>query len=100
LRLIWRDGIYKQLTKEQRYQIAALKKAGHSNKEIAENIGTSEPTISREFKRNTGKRGYRPKQAHIKALWRKKNTTKAIKMTAKAHDYPQFAPNVHNTEFF
>jgi IS30 family transposase len=74
---------YKQLTKEQRYQIAALKKAGHSNKEIAENIGTSEPTISREFKRNTGKRGYRPKQAHIKALWRKQNATKAIKMTAK-----------------
>jgi IS30 family transposase len=74
---------YKQLTKEQRYQIAALKKEGLSNKKIAKNIGTSEPTISREFKRNTGKRGYRPKQAHIKALWRKKNATKAIKMTAK-----------------
>ena len=74
---------YKQLTLVQRYQIAALKKAGHSNKEIAENIGTSEPTISREFKRNTGKRGYRPKQAHNKALWRKKNAAKAVKMTAK-----------------
>lgn len=73
---------HKQLTQGQRYQIAALKKAGHSNKEIAENIGTSEPTISREFKRNTGKRGYRPKQAHIKALRRKQNATKAIKMTA------------------
>jgi transposase, IS30 family len=74
---------YKQLTLVQRYQIAALKKEGHSNKKIAENIGTSESTISREFKRNIGKRGYRPKQAHNKALWRKKNATKTIKMTAK-----------------
>ena len=72
---------HKQLTLEQRYQIAALKKAGCKNKEIAENIGTSEPTISREFQRNTGKRGYRPKQAHIKALRRKQNAIKAIKMT-------------------
>jgi IS30 family transposase len=73
---------HQQLTEGQRYQIAALKKAGHSNKDIAENIGTSEPTISREFKRNTGKRGYRPKQAHRKAMWRKKNAAKAVKMTA------------------
>jgi len=74
---------HKQLTLGQRYQIAALKKAGNSNKEIAKIVETSEATISRELKRNTGKRGYRPKQAHIKALWRKQNATKAIKMTAK-----------------
>jgi DNA-binding NarL/FixJ family response regulator len=37
--------IDKQLTLVQRYQIAVLKKAGHSNKEIAENIGTSELAI-------------------------------------------------------
>jgi IS30 family transposase len=73
---------HKQLTKEQRYQIAALKKIGCKNKEIAENIGTSEPTISREFQRNTGKRGYRPEQAHRKAMWRQKNAAKVIKMTA------------------
>ena len=73
---------HKQLTKEQRYQIAALKKAGHANSEIAQNIGTSEATISRELKRNSGKRGYRPEQAHRKALWRQKHAAKAIKMTA------------------
>ena len=73
---------HKQLTLGQRYQIAALKKAGHSNKTIAEIIGVSEPTISREFKRNTGKKGYRPQQAHRKAIWRKKNAAKAVKMTA------------------
>ena len=74
---------HKQLTLGQRYQIAALKKAGHSNKAIAENIGTSESTISRELKRNTGKRGYRPQQAHRTAMWRKKTAIKAVKMTAE-----------------
>lgn len=72
---------HKQLTEGQRYQIAALKKAEKSNKEIATIVGTSEATISRELKRNIGKRGYRPKQAHIKALRRKQNAVKAIKMT-------------------
>ena len=72
---------HKQLTLGQRYQIAALKKAGHSNKAIAEIIETSESTISREFKRNTGKKGYRPQQAHRKAMWRKQNAVKAVKMT-------------------
>jgi IS30 family transposase len=50
---------YKQLTEVQRYQISALLKAGNSNKETAKNIGVSSSTISREFERNTGKRGYR-----------------------------------------
>jgi IS30 family transposase len=71
------------LTEGQRYQIAALKKAGVLNKEIAVIVETSESTISRELKRNTGKRGYRPKQAQNKALRRKQNATKAIKMTAE-----------------
>ena len=33
------------------------------------------------MKRNTGRRGYRPKQAQIKASRRKQNAAKAIKMT-------------------
>jgi IS30 family transposase len=72
---------HKQLTEGQRYQIAALKKAGNSNKEIAVIVETSESTISRELKRNTGRRGYRPKQAQNKASRRKQNAAKAIKMT-------------------
>lgn len=72
---------HKQLTEGQRYQIAALKKAGGLNKEIAVIVETSESTISRELKRNTGRHGYRPKQAQIKASLRKQNATKAIKMT-------------------
>ena len=55
---------YTQLTREQRYQIYALKKAGHSQNKIALLVEVHKSTISRELKRNTGQRGYRPKQAH------------------------------------
>lgn len=72
---------YKQLTREQRYQIEALKKEGFLNKAIARNLNVAESTISREFKRNTGQRGYRPKQAHQKAVERKLQAVKAVKMT-------------------
>jgi IS30 family transposase len=41
-----------------------LKKAGLTQCAIADQIGVNKSTISREFKRNTGLRGYRPKQAH------------------------------------
>ena len=43
---------YTQLTREQRYQLSALKKAGHTQSDIAEYVGTSEVTISREVRRN------------------------------------------------
>jgi IS30 family transposase len=72
---------YKQLTEGQRYQIAALKEAGNSNKEIAVIVEVSEATISRELRRNGGKQGYHPQQAHNTACQRKRAATKAIKMT-------------------
>ena len=74
---------YKQLTEAQRYQIAALKEVRILNKDIAVIVGTSKSTITREFQRNTGKRGYRPKQAQNKASIRKKESAKAIKMTVE-----------------
>jgi len=61
---------YTQLTQEQRYQIYALLKMGHNRTEIATVIGTHKASISRELDRNSGLRGYRPKQAHHKALRR------------------------------
>jgi IS30 family transposase len=73
---------YKQLTEAQRYQIAALLKAGQTNKKIAGIIGVSEGTVSRELTRNRGLRGYRPKQAQIKSDRRKQQAFKAVKMTA------------------
>ena len=56
-----------QLTREQRYQLSALLKMGHSQTEIAEVIGMHKSNIRREFRRNRWQRGYRPKQAHYLA---------------------------------
>lgn len=55
---------YTQLTREERYQISALKTAGHNQIDIAKVIGRHKSTISRELARNSGLRGYRPKQAN------------------------------------
>ena len=54
---------YTQLTREQRYQIYALRKEHHNQTVIARNLGVHKSTISRELSRNQGQRGYRPKQA-------------------------------------
>lgn len=54
---------YTHLTREERYQIYALKKAGHTQIEIADVLERHPSTISRELRRNQGGRGYRPKQA-------------------------------------
>jgi len=69
---------YTQLTQEQRYQIYALLKMGHKRTEIAAVIGTHKSTVSRELDRNKGLRGYRPKQAHHKALSRRNHSLKRI----------------------
>ena len=62
---------YKQLTQEERYQIYALKKAGHDQATIAGIIDRNPGTISRELRRNRGLKGYRPQQAHNLALRRR-----------------------------
>ena len=48
---------YSQLTLEQRYQIEALKEAGHNQTVVAQIVGVDKSTISREYKRNIPKRG-------------------------------------------
>lgn len=55
---------YAHLTRDERYQIAILLKAGHKQRDIARIMNRHPSTISRELRRNRGKRGYRPKQAH------------------------------------
>jgi len=72
---------YKQLTYEQRCQIYALSKTGMSQNKIAKQLKVSQSTISREFSRNTGKRGYRFKQAQTSTVTRRLAACKAIKMT-------------------
>ena len=51
---------YKQLAREQRYQIYALKKAGQNQSQIALVVGCHKSNISRELQRNCGQRGYYP----------------------------------------
>ncbi len=69
---------YTQLTQEQRYQIHSLLKMGHNQTEIAECLGVHKSTVSRELHRNKGLRGYRPKQAHQKALSRRNHSQNQI----------------------
>ncbi len=61
---------YHQLAQGQRYQIYAWKKAGWTQREIALELGVHPSTVCRELRRNTGGRGYRPRQAHAWATTR------------------------------
>ena len=69
---------YTHLTQEERYQIYALKRAGHGQSEIAGVLNRSASTISRELRRNGGERGYRPKQAHSLARERQASNARQI----------------------
>ena len=72
---------YTQLTYEQRCQIYALIDTDFTQAQIADIIGVSQSTISRELRRNKGKRGYRFQQAQNKTDRRRCSASKAIKMT-------------------
>ena len=69
---------YTHLTGEERYHISALRKTGLSLADIGRIIGRDKSTISREVKRNTGRRGYRPKQANALPQDRKRNGNQQI----------------------
>jgi IS30 family transposase len=62
---------YTQLTQAQRYQLYAFRKAGWTQSACAHELGCHKSTLSRELRRNRGKRGYRPKQAQEKAQARR-----------------------------
>lgn len=78
---------YKQLTQEERYQIYALLKAEKIKAQIAEILDRHPATIGREIERNTGQKGYRPKQAQEKAAERRRNVPKKIKFTGEVEVY-------------
>ena len=54
---------YRRLREIDRGVIYRMKKAGNTQSEIAQALGFSQGTVSKELKRNTGKRGYREKQS-------------------------------------
>jgi len=72
---------YTQLTYEQRCQIYALNNTDLTQQEIADAVGVSQSAISRELRRNKGKRGYRYQQAQNKADIRRTKAAKTLKMT-------------------
>ena len=60
--------MYKHLTQAQRYYIYVERQKGCTQKSIAESIGVSEATVSREIRRNGGKdRSYNFLKAQKKA---------------------------------
>lgn len=74
---------FKQLTAEQRYQIATLLSKGFNQKQIAVFTGKSESCICRELKRNTMYSGkYDAKNAHQYAVFRHETKPKKIRYSA------------------
>ena len=69
---------YTHLSLGERYQIYALKGAKHSIRFIADTLGRSPSTISRELKRNESLRGYRANYADNKACARRSNNAFTI----------------------
>ena len=72
---------YQQLTDDERYQIKACLQLHMNQISIAKLLNRSPATISREIRRNTGKRGYRPKQANDQATARRLSAKKHVKLT-------------------
>ena len=54
---------YAHLTQDERYQIAVPCSTCHAQADITKLLDRHRATISRELSRNSGLRGYRPKQA-------------------------------------
>ncbi len=72
-------GVYQHVTQEQRYMIWALRSKGTAQRGIAETVGVSAATVCRELKRNSGKHGYRPKQAQ--RLWQERQAYRSRNRT-------------------
>ena len=73
---------YKRLDGDDRVKIEVLHRKGFSQAEIADEIGCSRSTISRELKNNRSNKGYRAKKADKISKWRVQNkATNRKKMT-------------------
>ena len=83
---------YQHLSQTERYQIYILMKDGKTQSQIATLMDRHKSTISREIARNTGNRGYRPKQACLLAEKRSLGSRNAAQITTdqwdQTVDYP------------
>lgn len=80
---------YQQLTEDERIDIYAMRQEGKTVSQMADALGRNQSTLYREVDRNSGQRGYRPKQAHRKATERRAIKRKATKMTRSTMAYIQ-----------
>lgn len=82
---------YTHLTADERYQIDDLKREGNNQKEIASILNRSRSTLSRELRRNGGARGWRPRQAEMKAVERLsvRGSANVKRVCQEAWDYAQ-----------
>jgi IS30 family transposase len=72
---------YEHLTREERYQIHALKRQGVRLAQIAAELKRHRSTITRELKRNGGPTGYKPAQAHNQARARQCERRNALQFS-------------------
>jgi len=83
---------YNQLNLGQRYKIECLLNLGYNQTEISKQIGCHRSTVSRELKRNVGKRGrkagvYIAERSQFKAVQREKEKIKHKRLTPKMLKY-------------
>jgi IS30 family transposase len=72
---------YQQLIQEQRYQISAYLKIGMTQTDIAKELNVHKSAVCRELKRNRGRRGYRPQQAHRAGCASDIKTSRNVELT-------------------
>ena len=90
---------YNRVTSQERILIHQWKQEGFSLRKMAALLFRSPSTISREIKRNSGRRGYRPKQAQALAEERAKRPgprrfTEAVRMDAEGKLAQGWTPDI------
>jgi len=78
---------YSQLTEGERNQFYALRQAKISMIDIVRQMGRSRTTLYNELNRNTGERGYRPRQAQRFAEQRRAEKVQPLKMRPEVIAY-------------
>jgi len=90
---------YKRVTGEERTFIYRWRQEGYGLREVALRLGRAASSICREIARNTGGRGYRPKQAQWKAREKAKRPgprrfTEAVRADAEARLKEGWTPEI------
>ena len=90
---------YKRVTEEERTFIYRWRQKGENPSEMGRRLGRAVSSISREIARNTGRRGYRPKQAHEKAQAQARRSgprrfTETVRVDAEARIKEGWTPEI------